>query len=392
MRPTFDLVDGAWEVTSAGALRCRARVLAVGVMQYADAELGALADGSGVGGMLVTPDSLGELRSLRSLEGAPVLIDQHLWQSPFGEQRDAAVGYVVGSPLVELPYLLADLLITDASAIDKIKTRQVTDVSSAYDAEGIAEMGEYDGQRYVGRQTQIRYNHVVLLPPGGGRGGQDVRILNIQPSLREPQEAAMADPIRVRLHNGATLHVNNEDDAKAVESLDRQAAQGAVDAASVEALSGQLDTLKASQTQAEGEVARLTGELQAVKEQLAAATAPDAIEQAAQVLVHEREDAAQVMNAQRLPDDMQTLSGHALRSEVVQRLRAHNGLPAIAAEKLADPHFVAGLYEGLRHAAPSDPVINGSRLTQPASVQNQHAMNLADNRQRFDKLYGGKAQ
>ena len=36
MRPTFEIADGAWEVTSAGALRCRARVLAVGVMAYSD--------------------------------------------------------------------------------------------------------------------------------------------------------------------------------------------------------------------------------------------------------------------------------------------------------------------------------------------------------------------
>ena len=43
MRPTFEIADGAWEVTSAGALRCRARVLAMGVMAYSDAELGSLA-------------------------------------------------------------------------------------------------------------------------------------------------------------------------------------------------------------------------------------------------------------------------------------------------------------------------------------------------------------
>ena len=393
MRPTFEIADGAWEITSAGALRCRARVLAVGVMEYSDEELGDLADGSGSGGMLVALDSLSDARSLRSLEGAPVVIDQHTWIEDAQAQGPATVGYVAGAPVVEPPYLLADLVITDRSAIDKIKARQVSEVSSGYDADGVPETGDYDGQPYVGRQTQIRYNHVALLPAGGGRGGHDVRILNTKPqptpSQPKQQEADMADPIRVRLRNGKTIQVMNEDDAKAVEEVEQKAENAVADGAKLQALMAELEGIKKAKEEADANYTRVTGELQSIKEQLEAAMSPAAVETAAQEIVNEREEATRVMNCQTLPEDMKSLTGKALRAEVVTRVRAQNGLPVIEPAKLADANFVAGLYEGLRHAPGQKPVVNGSTTVQNGT-KTQSAMGTTDNRARFDKLYGAK--
>ena len=388
MRPTFEIADGAWEMTSAGALRCRARVLAVGVMDYSDDELGYMADGTGSGGMLVALDSLAESRSLRSLEGVPVVIDQHTWIEDAQAQAGIIVGYVAGAPVVEEPYLLADLIITDRVAIDKIKTRQVSEVSSGYDADGVPEPGEYDGQRYVGRQTQIRYNHVALLPAGGGRGGHDVRILNTKPTQPKQQEAVMADPIRVRLRNGKTIQVMNEEDAQAVEEIEQASENAGADASRLEGLLAELETITAAKDEADANYTRVTGELQSIKEQLEAAMSPAAVETAAQDIVNQREEATQVMNCQTLPDDMKALSGNALRAEVVTRVRARNGLPEIPADKLADANFVAGLYEGLRHSPGHKRVVNGSRVQTGAMTQS--AMNTADNRARFDKLYGAR--
>ena len=388
MRPTFEIADGAWEMTSAGALRCRARVLAVGVMDYSDDELGYMADGTGSGGMLVALDSLAESRSLRSLEGVPVVIDQHTWIEDAQAQAGIIVGYVAGAPVVEEPYLLADLIITDRVAIDKIKTRQVSEVSSGYDADGVPEPGEYDGQRYVGKQTQIRYNHVALLPAGGGRGGHDVRILNTKPTQPKQQEAVMADPIRVRLRNGKTIQVMNEEDAQAVEEIEQASENAGADASRLEGLLAELETITAAKDEADANYTRVTGELQSIKEQLEAAMSPAAVETAAQDIVNQREEATQVMNCQTLPDDMKALSGNALRAEVVTRVRARNGLPEIPADKLADANFVAGLYEGLRHSPGQKRVVNGSRVQTGAMTQS--AMNTADNRARFDKLYGAR--
>lgn len=387
MRPTFEIADGAWEITSAGALRCRARVLAVGVMDYRDEELGELADGSGQGGMLVTLDSLSEPRALRSLEGAPVVSDQHTWITEPGAQAALIVGHVAGTPSVEAPYLYADLVITDKAAIDKIKTRQLSEVSAAYDAEGAAERGQYDGRAYVGRQQQLRYNHVALLPAGAARGGPDVRILNTQPVKKE---AVMADPIRVRLRNGKTIHVLNEDDAQAVQTLDGQAEQAKLDGDKVQSLMAELDTLKSAKKEVDAQHARVTGELQTIKEQLEAALAPAAVETAAQAIVNQRAQALQVLNADSLPEELKTLSGHPLRVAVVSRVRGQNGWPALTPEQVADEHFVEGVYEGLRQRSPVKPVINGSSLTQPSTGQKPHAMGLTDNRQRFDTLYGGQ--
>ena len=199
----------------------------------------------------------------------------------------------------------------------------------------------------------------------------------------------MADPIRVRLRNGKTIHVMNEDDAKAVEAVDHQADTATADASKLEGLIAELESLKKTKGELDANYTRVTGELQSIKEQLEAALSPEAVETAAQAIVNQREEAAQVMNCQSLPEDMKTLIGDALRTEVVTRLRAQNGLPAIPADKLADANFVAGLYEGLRHTPEHKRVVNGSGMVQNGAIS-PSAMNTADNRARFDKLYGAK--
>ena len=200
----------------------------------------------------------------------------------------------------------------------------------------------------------------------------------------------MADPIRVRLRNGKTIHVLNEDDAQAVQTLDGQAEQAKLDGDKVQSLMAELDTLKSAKKEVDAQHARVTGELQTIKEQLEAALAPAAVETAAQAIVNQRAQALQVLNADSLPEELKTLSGHPLRVAVVSRVRGQNGWPALTPEQVADEHFVEGVYEGLRQRSPVKPVINGSSLTQPSTGQKPRAMGLTDNRQRFDTLYGGQ--
>ena len=199
----------------------------------------------------------------------------------------------------------------------------------------------------------------------------------------------MADPIRVRLRNGKTIQVMNEDDAKAVEEVEQKAENAVADGAKLQALMAELEGIKKAKEEADANYTRVTGELQSIKEQLEAAMSPAAVETAAQEIVNEREEATRVMNCQTLPEDMKSLTGKALRAEVVTRVRAQNGLPVIEPAKLADANFVAGLYEGLRHAPGQKPVVNGSTTVQNGT-KTQSAMGTTDNRARFDKLYGAK--
>ena len=198
----------------------------------------------------------------------------------------------------------------------------------------------------------------------------------------------MADPIRVRLRNGKTIQLMNEDDAKAVEEIEKKAENASADASKLEGLIAELATITAAKDEVDANYTRVTGELQSIKEQLEAAMSPAAVETAAQEIVNQREEATQVMNCQTLPEDMKALSGTALRAEVVTRVRAENGLPVIPDDKLADANFVAGLYEGLLHSPAQKRVINGSTVTRPGSYQS--AMGTTDNCARFDKLYGAK--
>jgi hypothetical protein len=69
--------------------------------------------------------------------------------------------------------LLADLLVKDESAIKKIETRELREVSCGYNTEYI-EIGPGRG-----RQTEIRGNHLALVPRG--RAGPEGEIFDSAP-------------------------------------------------------------------------------------------------------------------------------------------------------------------------------------------------------------------
>lgn len=119
------------------------------------------------------PDEVFKAESLATLQHAP-LTDLH----PQG--RVDATNYVAlmrGHVTNEVAqaddkqHVAATVLVQDADMIGKIDQSVRKELSCGYACDLDATPGEYDGERYDAIQRNIVYNHVAVLPPGGGRAG-----------------------------------------------------------------------------------------------------------------------------------------------------------------------------------------------------------------------------
>lgn len=103
------------------------------------------------------------------------------------ELKQLIVG-AVGSDIEFVhPYLDADLSIWDAAAIAGIETGTVQELSCAYRYVPVMESGEFEGQAYDGRMTEIQFNHLALVEVG--RAGADVVVADKNPFT--PRNPAM---------------------------------------------------------------------------------------------------------------------------------------------------------------------------------------------------------
>lgn len=104
--------------------------------------------------------------------------------------RQYGVGHVRGPGARDGSHVVAQLAVLDASAIDRIATRDLVEISSGYTCLFEPTPGTTaNGERYDGVQRSIRYNHVALLPAGAGRAGRDVKLRFDGAEVRlEPEE------------------------------------------------------------------------------------------------------------------------------------------------------------------------------------------------------------
>ena len=104
-------------------------------------------------------------------EHVPVTVD-----SP---RPDLVVGAIGSDVEFNYPYLDADLSVWDSSAIAGIETEKVRELSCAYRYVPVMEPGEFEGQSYDGRMTEIQGNHLALVEVG--RAGADVVVADHDP-------------------------------------------------------------------------------------------------------------------------------------------------------------------------------------------------------------------
>lgn len=73
-------------------------------------------------------------------------------------------------------HVLADAVIQDAAVAKAVLRGERIELSAGYVSRMDWTSGVYNGQQYDVVQRNIRYNHVALLPRGGGRQGPDVAL------------------------------------------------------------------------------------------------------------------------------------------------------------------------------------------------------------------------
>lgn len=95
------------------------------------------------------------------------------------EQKKLVVGSIGSEVVFDAPYLDADLCIWDAAAIAGIETDKVRELSCAYRYVPVMESGEFEGQAYDGKMTEIQGNHLALVEVG--RAGSDVVVADRNP-------------------------------------------------------------------------------------------------------------------------------------------------------------------------------------------------------------------
>lgn len=388
--------NNAWRYDSdTGFLRCTASILCAGVMVYQRADL----DGATIPDQLtgdirlyVPPEELAKPDSIATLEGMPAVIG-HAWQSA-GSM--SACGTIAGAPIIQGDHLIADILVTDPLAVRRIMLpdgdpERLQEISSAGDWTIVWEPGTApNGQAYDGFFVNMSYNHVALLPAGAGRAGASVRIINTK-------EVAKMEFTNVRLRNGKSVRVANEDVDKLMEA-DAAAEQEVKNAITPEQLTEALEELTALKEETKvktDRIAELEGMVQAYKDQLDAALSPEQIEEAAEVMNEEREEATAVMNAHGLPVDDATkkLRGHGLRTKVVNSVRVKNGKNELTADDLKDEGYVKGMYKALVELSGSvkPQTVTGANVV---TIQNANGepqkVNMSNNAERAQRLYGPK--
>lgn len=107
------------------------------------------------------------------------ILKEHVPVTVDAPRPDLVVGAIGSEVEFKAPYLDADLCVWDKGAIAGIETGKVRELSCAYRYVPVMEPGEFEGQAYDGRMTQIQGNHLALVEVG--RAGADVVVADRNP-------------------------------------------------------------------------------------------------------------------------------------------------------------------------------------------------------------------
>lgn len=121
-------------------------------------------------------------RAAPTFANLPIL-SKHVPVNADAPRQDLIVGSIGSNVTFDAPYLDADICIYDAKAIAGIESGKVRELSCAYRYVPVMEPGEYEGQRYDGRMTEIQGNHLALVEIG--RAGSDVVVADHSPFIRK---------------------------------------------------------------------------------------------------------------------------------------------------------------------------------------------------------------
>ncbi len=157
--------------TPEGFLRVDAILTRTGVFKYRNA------DGS-IRNELRHPDEILKQDSLKSIEMIPITLNHPTEKIVTAKNfRSLARGYVGQDVKHDNRLIKANILVTDQEAIQAIENG-MQELSLGYQTVLVPESGEFNGERYDYKQTEVIYNHLAIVSQG--RAGEAKIILDAQ--------------------------------------------------------------------------------------------------------------------------------------------------------------------------------------------------------------------
>lgn len=251
------------------------RATRVGVFKY------MRADGT-IRRELRHPDDVFKADSLATLQGKPITLlhpsanGGYVDSKNFGE---LAVG-LTGSDVKVSENKFVDISgsITKFDAVEQVLTRKATglgqELSCGYRADMVEESGTFNGEPYDCRQTNIRYNHVALVPKG--RAGEACKVrLDADSAILFDNDIIMETPnmdkiildgkefdVSKEVAEAFTKHSAKHDNA--IETLNKKVASAEVKA---DAAGEELEALKKTLGETEAKHDAANEELTKVREE-----------------------------------------------------------------------------------------------------------------------------
>lgn len=161
--------------TGAGGARIPGSISRTGVQTYTDAQGRTIRE-------YRPPEEVFAPASLETLASVPVTVGH----PPAGvtplNYRELTVGHASDAPpsrRADGPVEWVDntLIVSDAGTLRRVDSGDLAELSAGYLAEVVPEKGiAPDGQHYDAKQTNIRFNHIALLPAGHARAGSGAKL------------------------------------------------------------------------------------------------------------------------------------------------------------------------------------------------------------------------
>lgn len=310
-------------MTPAGYLVVPANLTSVGVFEYRDA------DGT-VTRELRHPDDVFQAESLQTLNLVPVT-DMHPKVSVNADTAHLVQRGAVGNDVrADGDYVAATVSVTDKKLINAVKAGR-HEVSCGYQCDVVSEAGEFRGARYDSRQTNIRYDHVAIVPRG--RAGREVRLRMDGAHQVSTDRWDEEDMMKIKL-DGKEFEV--AEDLKAALDAEMVGKLQAIDVAKKDA-----DAAKAETQKLQGRADALAAENDKLKKQHADAADPVRVREAVQKRVALERSAARFLGEQKL-DAMDDL---AVMKSVIAKVQPETKLDGKSDE------YVTGAFEFILSAA-----------------------------------------
>jgi uncharacterized protein len=190
--------------------------------------------------------------SIATAQVAPVVVSHRVDEVTPDNVQDHTVGWVVGGVTRHDDKLAGSVIIAARSAIEKIRRRELYALSMGYRITEEQKSG-VDPQHgaYDLVQKNIRYNHVALMPPGGGRAGEGSRLRLDTGANSSTRKDTMEEEITI---NGVRYKVPTQV-AQAFRA--EQTRKDEADAAQVK----ELDLMKGKLHEADRQIKQLTDDL-----------------------------------------------------------------------------------------------------------------------------------